>query len=196
LTSPPLLTYTIVTGGLNIDIFKNIFYVTFGVILGYFIKWLESVRRNKRALSIEADLNIEDKGTKGDGAFTGKKGCETRSSLAINFSNDKGRKIHIKIKNIELYPSEEIIFFKFKYRKGLYKTGFSFLHRELDLDRGDNTFRFPFEIKCIKSFNKDDLEKCKDISMIFKIVYSVSPKPLEKTPKIEMKDFFKKLLEK
>ncbi len=179
---------------INIDILKNILYVTFGVILGYFIKWLENLRRNKRPLSIEVDPNIVAKGTSGGGAFTGKRGCETRSSLAINFSNDKGRKTHIKIKTTELYPAEEIVFFKFKYRNGLYKTGVSFLHRELDLDRGDNTFRFPFEIECIKSFVKADLEKCKGIPMIFKIVYSVSPKFLEKSCEIELKDFFKNLL--
>lgn len=157
---------------------------------------MENFLRNKKALSIEIDPNIQSTGNRGGGVFRGKIGCGTSSSLDVNFSNDKGKKSHVKIKNIELYPAEEIIFFKFKYRKGLYKTGVSFSHRELDLDRGDNTFRFPFEIECIKSFNNDDLEKCKVIPMIFKIVYSASPKFQEKTQEIEMKDFFEKLLEK
>lgn len=168
------------------DILKGIFLI----LIGYCIKWLENYLRNRNPISIDIDPKLNSRGS---GGSMGKKGCEMLLSLDVNLSNNTGRKIGVKIKNVDLSPAKEIVFFKFKYRKGLHKTGFSFLHQKVDLVAGDNLFRFPFEMTCVKSFNSKDFESCKSIPMVFKIEYSVSPKFKEKKFELPINNFFEEL---
>ncbi len=123
----------------------------------------------------------------------GKVGCEMSFELYVNFENNTERKINVAINSIGFSSKKEIIFFKFKFEKGLHRMGVSFLHNKVTLEPGSSLFRFPFKIKCIKPFNRDDFEGCKYVPMVFKIKYSVSPRFQEKSCEIELKDFFEKI---
>ncbi len=160
------------------------------VPIEYLLKKIENFCKNRKPLTITTNPNI---GYRGFNGFMGNMGCEMLLSLDINFANNTEKKINATINNIDFYPKKEIKFFKFKFEKGIHSMGFSFLKRKIPLDPGDTLFRFPFEIKSITSFTREDFEGCKDIPTIFKIEYTVSPKFQEKTREIELKDFFEKM---
>jgi len=154
----------------------------------FFAKKVEDKIKRKNPLKINS-AQVEYRGF---GGIMGQKNCNIILCLDINFANITDKKRNVIIKDVAFDPKKKIDFLTFEYRKGI-RTGlkFSCLQTHFQIDPGDTLFYFWFNIRTVKPFNKEVFDGFKNIPMIFKINYSVSPVFQVKSYQEKLESFFK-----
>jgi len=113
--------------------------------------------------------------------------------MNIDFKNNAERKTFVRISDINLYPQKEIKLFDFEYENGVCPKIKSSPITDFPISPGSTLVYFKFKIKGKKKFGIEDIERYKNIPILFKIIYS-SPNFKERTKEIKMENFYKNIV--
>jgi len=160
------------------------------ILIGYCIKWFENYWRNRNPLSITIDQNFGYTGHGGTRGILFNIGFR----MNVNFKNNTKNENNIMISDIRLYPQKEIGFFDFEYENGVYPEIKSSPIKDFPINPGSKLMYFKFNLKGNKKFSLSDIEKYKNMPVIFEIKYSLSPDFKEKAIIIKMEKFFENLV--